>query len=106
MRFAFRSPCPPAPHDIDVEPVGSSSRFGAAMTQKSGSDDANPVAVGYGRPPAQTRFQSGQSGNPGGRPKGSRNKATAVETSGIYDMILAEAKRTIKVDDGGDVVSM
>ncbi len=30
-----------------------------------GSDDT----VGYGRPPAQRRFQPGRSGNPAGRPK-------------------------------------
>lgn len=29
--------------------------------------------VGYGRPPAASRFQPGQSGNPKGRPKGARN---------------------------------
>jgi hypothetical protein len=30
----------------------------------------NRESVGYGRPPAQTRFQPGRSGNPGGRPRG------------------------------------
>src|SRR5829696_5900243 len=29
--------------------------------------------IGYGKPPAQTRFKPGQSGNPRGRPKRSRN---------------------------------
>lgn len=29
--------------------------------------------VGYGRPPKETRFQPGQSGNKNGRPKGSKN---------------------------------
>jgi hypothetical protein len=29
--------------------------------------------VGYGRPPQDTRFKKGSSGNPRGRPKGSRN---------------------------------
>lgn len=32
--------------------------------------------VGYGRPPEANRFKSGQSGNPSGRPKGSKNLAT------------------------------
>jgi hypothetical protein len=34
------------------------------------ADDESP---GYGRPPRHSRFKPGQSGNPSGRPKGSRN---------------------------------
>ena len=32
--------------------------------------------VGYGKPPARTRFKKGQSGNPRGRPKGTKNLKT------------------------------
>src|SRR5437773_9600450 len=32
--------------------------------------------VGYGKPPKRTQFKPGKSGNPSGRPKGSRNLAT------------------------------
>jgi hypothetical protein len=32
--------------------------------------------VGYGKPPSESRFKAGVSGNPKGRPKGSRNMAT------------------------------
>jgi hypothetical protein len=34
--------------------------------------------VGYGKPPQSGRFKKGHSGNPRGRPKGSRNIATLV----------------------------
>ena len=34
--------------------------------------------VGYRRPPAATRFQSGQSGNPRGRPKGARSVSSVI----------------------------
>lgn len=34
--------------------------------------------VGYGRPPVSSQFQPNQSGNPAGRPKGSRNIRTLV----------------------------
>lgn len=33
--------------------------------------------VGYGRPPKQTQFKKGQSGNPRGRPRGRRTKTPA-----------------------------
>jgi hypothetical protein len=35
--------------------------------------------VGYGKPPRQTRFAKGQSGNPRGRPRGAKNFTTLFE---------------------------
>jgi hypothetical protein len=62
--------------------------------------------VGYGKPPAVTRFVKGKSGNPRGRPKGSRNQMPALNEERLRDIVIAEAYRTIKVKDGGRDVSV
>jgi hypothetical protein len=48
--------------------------------------------VGYRKPPKQTRFKRGKSGNPKGRPKGVRNFSTDV---------LSTLQSPIKVNNGG-----
>ncbi len=39
------------------------------MSSKGKDKSPSGYQVGYGKPPAQTRFKQGQSGNPNGRPK-------------------------------------
>jgi hypothetical protein len=38
------------------------------------TQDDDHVRIGYGMPPASTRFRKGRSGNPRGRPRGRRNE--------------------------------
>lgn len=54
-------------------------------------DTARPTGapsyeVGYGRPPKATRFKPGASGNPHGRPKGTKNFKTLFEEE-LHDKI-------------------
>ena len=44
--------------------------------------------VGYGKPPKETQFRPGQSGNPKGRPKGTQNlKTDLVEELGEWVLV-------------------
>lgn len=56
--------------------------------------------VGYAKPPEGSKFRKGQSGNPRGRPKGSRNKLPALSEERMKGIILEEAYRKITVRDG------
>jgi hypothetical protein len=49
----------------------------SAANSKTHGD--SEYAVGYRKPPRNTQFQPGQSGNPRGRPRGSKNLATLIE---------------------------
>jgi hypothetical protein len=44
-------------------------------------DPNESYQVGYGRPPQHRQFRPGQSGNPKGRPKGSKNAATKARAA-------------------------
>jgi Family of unknown function (DUF5681) len=47
--------------------------------------------VGYGKPPRHTRFKKGQSGNPRGRPSGSKNLTTLLSEVLNELVVVAES---------------
>jgi hypothetical protein len=57
-----------------------------AKTKQDGQSQSD-TSVGYGKPPQSTRFKKGVSGNPNGRPKGSRN-VTAVFAKTLREKVV------------------
>ena len=56
--------------------------------------DRESYAVGYGKPPKNSQFQPGKSGNPAGRRKGLRNLRTDVRRTLAMPIRVKEAGRT------------
>ena len=57
-------------------------------------------AVGYGRPPRPTRFQPSRSGNPKGRPKGSKNFSTLFSEELAQPVTLTENGKRRRMPNG------
>jgi hypothetical protein len=54
-------------------------------------DNERDYEVGYGKPPRHTRFKSGQSGNPRGRPPpGAKNLSTLLTEALNEPVVIAE----------------
>jgi hypothetical protein len=60
-------------------------------------DQKRDYEVGYGKPPRHTRFEKGQSGNPRGRPKGSKNLPTLLTEALNEPVVVAENGRRRKI---------
>jgi hypothetical protein len=53
--------------------------------------------VGYRRPPIESRWKPGQSGNPSGRPKGSKNLRSAIEEMLTEKITVTEGNKIRRV---------
>jgi hypothetical protein len=69
------------------------------VTSEWNKPPADSYKIGYGKPPVDKRFRKGQSGNPGGRPRGMTAGRAAALT-------LKEAYRPVKVKEGDKVMNM
>ena len=67
------------------------------MSSKKQKGTTADYEVGRGKPPKQHRFKPGQSGNPGGRKKGSRNLRTVLEDTAHMEIEISEGGRTRRV---------
>lgn len=57
--------------------------------------------VGYGRPPRHGQFRMGRSGNPGGRPKKSKEAKQLIERSDFDERQRAVLDQKVSVTEGG-----
>jgi hypothetical protein len=60
-------------------------------------DPNSNYKVGYGRPPAGSRFKKGSSGNPRGRPKHSKNLKTIIREALTSKVTVREGEHTRRV---------
>jgi Family of unknown function (DUF5681) len=73
------------PSNSNCDATGAQGLDSIAPQGEPGSPAAD-YKVGYGKPPLNTRFKKGQSGNPSGRPAGRKS---------VRELIMQEAARTV-----------
>ena len=61
------------------------------------SDSKSDYEVGYKKPPKDTQFKPGQSGNPLGRPKGTKNLKTDLMEELGQKIVVREGDRPLEV---------
>src|SRR5262249_29705468 len=73
------------------ETAGCDVGAAVAGSEKGSKGD---YAIGYGRPPARTRFKPGKSGNPNGRPAGRPHAKTTVARVISEKVSVREGQKT------------
>ena len=67
------------------------------MKKPAANATGSNYEVGYGKPPKHARFQPGRSGNPRGRPKGTKNLKTDLMEELGEKIVIREGDRSQKV---------
>ena len=67
------------------------------MNDRNDLEPAADYVVGYGRPPKATQFAAGKSGNPRGRPKGSRTVGAILQDILNQKIAVTENGKTRRI---------
>ena len=78
----------------------------ATKRQNTAAQPGPDYDVGYAKPPKHSQFKPGNTANPRGRPKGSKNKAPRWSHGGFDALIREEAYRSMTINDNGRPVKM
>jgi len=80
-------------HEVNgSESSGPEGVGGSPASTGHDKSEASAGPIGYGRPPKHSQFAKGKSGNPNGRPKGSKNFGLVIE---------AELNAKIPINENG-----
>jgi Family of unknown function (DUF5681) len=60
-------------------------------------DNGDEYSIGYRKPPIASRFKQGVSGNPKGRPRGSRNIRSAAQKVFTSEVVVRQGGRTRRI---------
>jgi len=67
---------------------------------------AGPYEVGYGKPPVSTRFVTGQSGNPRGRPRKPKPQLPRLSDNLSRHLLETEAYRPVALRENGQAIEL